>query len=133
MAAKRTSFSCVGTVDDSSYHMAVAVLKSAEALGYVDERDLECTPLLEPEFDKYMMDAKPRLGGSAFAHSTSPFICMVMSFSFTYLSYSWTMISEKIVSYESNKYTLTNVLYRMASTWVVSVSWWVSFAAPGLP
>jgi hypothetical protein len=79
MAAKRTSFSCVGTVDDSSYHMAVAVLKSAEALGYVDERDLECTPLLEPEFDKYMMDAKPRLGGSAFAHSTSPFICMVMS------------------------------------------------------
>jgi peptidyl-prolyl cis-trans isomerase-like 6 len=56
--------------------MALYILKSAQSLGHIEEDGLEYRALLEPEFETFLSEARCKLGGATYTHSTSPFITM---------------------------------------------------------
>ena len=78
--ATRTTFVCVGSVDDVNFHKSKALLEAmslASVASGLGELAVDAQAMMEPEFDQYLTGAVQRLRGASFQHTGSPLITMV--------------------------------------------------------
>jgi hypothetical protein len=69
------SLVCVGLVDDWQFYKASAFIEAV--IGNNEDMKVELKALVEPEWEIFLAREIVSLGGSAYAHEGSPFVCLV--------------------------------------------------------